>query len=145
MDSPGNFSPKQQRRKKRGQKPMDQPPPPVSHPGEMNPPPLMPPRVPMQDPNQMFAKMPAHFGTMSAPPHGRSMMMEHPPGNMGSPNLNQRKAHMVNTPPMMAGGVNPAVPKYNMMPGLGLANTPLHDKAMMGRGWWWEQMKQSHP
>jgi hypothetical protein len=144
MDSPANYSPKQQRRKKRGLKPGDQPLTGINHLGDMNPPPLMPPRVPMQDPNQMFAKMPAHFGTMSAP-HGRGMMMEPPPGNMGSPNLNQRKAHMVNAPPMMAGGMNPAIQKYSMMPGLGLANTPIHDKAMMGRGWWWEQMKQSHP
>ena len=144
MDASGNYSPKQHHRKKRGNKPGDQAPMGVNIPGEMNPAPLMPPQVPMQDPNQMFAKMPGHFGTMAAP-HGRGMMMEGPSGNIGSPNLNQRKAHMVNSPRMMAAGVN-AIPKYNMMPGLGLANTPIHDKAaMMGRGWWWEQMKQSHP
>lgn len=87
----------------------------------------------------MFAKLPAHFGTMNTP---RGMMMDAAPGNMGSPNLNQRKTHLMNASPIMAGGVNPRMPKYNMMPGL---NTQIHDKAMMGRGWWWEQMKQSHP
>lgn len=136
IDHAGNFSPKPQRRKKRGQV-VDAP---LTHAGEMNPPPLMAPRVSMPDPAHMFAKLPAHFGTMN-PAHGRGMMMEPPPGNMGSPNLNHRKIPMVNTAPMM--GVNPPLPKYNMVPGLGLANPAIHDKAMMGRGWWWEQMKQS--
>lgn len=137
MDSNSNHSPKQARRKKRGNQ-ANEAPVGMNIPGDMNA--LMPPRVPMQDPNHMFAKIPAHFGTM--PPRGRGMMMEGPGSGMTSGNLPQGKNHMVNAP--MMGGVNP-VHEYGMMPGMGMPNAGIHEKAMMGRGWWWERMKQPHP
>lgn len=139
MDAGASYSPQQPRRKKRGGKPGGEPPVGINIPGEMNT--MMPPRVPMQDPNQMFAKMPGHFGTMPLPGRG-AMMVEGPGSNMTPASLSQRKNHMVN--PAMMAGVGP-VHKYGMMQGMPIPNTGIHEKAMMGRGWWWERMKQPHP